>query len=315
MKFTLFREFDPQTRATLLQKVHGKKIAFPEWSDKRILEAKQILESESGLECVLIHPDIVQAYQKKAEGFLTQILIEKGKDPQAATLWSLDPLWVAGVMLAHQAVDAVVAGVEYATAQVIKAALGTVGLKPQSKLVTSCFLFALKEPTPGGEPYLVYADGAVIPEPTKEQLVRIAKESSDAYRSWVQREPKVAFLSFSTAGSAQHPRVEKMRSAYVTFAEQFPDILSEGETQFDAAIVPSIASRKNPSGVLKGQANVFIFPDLDSGNISYKITQRIGGASCWGPVLLGSSKPFSDLSRGASGLDVAHSAVLTLALG
>jgi phosphotransacetylase len=180
--------------------------------------------------------------------------------------------------------------------------------------MTSAFLLALQQQTAGGESLISFSDCAVIPQPTTDQLVDIAFLSQQAYESWTQRKPKIAFLSFSTAGSAQHAEVEKVAQASRFFQKNYPAILAEGEVQFDAACDPFIAMRKSPTGQVQGKANVFVFPDLNSGNIAYKIAQRLGGAQAWGPVLLGAIKPFSDLSRGASAQDIAHAAALTLAL-
>ena len=127
-------------------------------------------------------------------------------------------------------------------------------------------------------------------------------------------EPRISFLSFSTAGSANHPEVDKVKNAHHLFSSLYPAIISEGEVQFDAACVPSISKRKKTGGLIHGKTNVFIFPDLNSGNISYKITQYLAGGKAWGPILLGTEKPFSDLSRGASPEDIVQSAILTLAL-
>jgi phosphate acetyltransferase len=190
-----------------------------------------------------------------------------------------------------------------------------VGLKKQCPLLTSCFLFRLANPTPGGEEVVVYADAGVIPQPSESQLSQIAHLSAEAFSAWVDREARVGFLSFSTHGSAEHPDVLKMRNASNIFANDYPEVPSEGEIQFDAAVAPKVALRKNPSSKLQGRTNVFIFPDLDAGNIAYKVTQRLAGAEAWGPLLLGSAKPFSDLSRGASALDIAHVALLTASLG
>jgi phosphotransacetylase len=173
----------------------------------------------------------------------------------------------------------------------------------------------LNSPTPGGEDIVLYADAGVIPQPSALQIPQIAVLAAQAFEAWTGREARVGFLSFSTHGSAQHPDVQKMRDAAASFAQGSPRWLSEGELQFDAAVVPEVAIRKNPNTRLAGRTNVFVFPDLDAGNIAYKITQRLAGAEAWGPLLLGSAKPFSDLSRGASALDIAHVALLTLALG
>jgi phosphate acetyltransferase len=225
-----------------------------------------------------------------------------------------DPFFVAGALLERGLVDAAVGGAVATTAHVLRAVLNTVGVQSQFPLITSCFLFQLCEPTAGGEQLVLYADAGVVPQPTESQIPHIAALAAAAFQRWTGREPRVGFLSFSTHGSAQHPDVAKMRTAAASFAAAHPEILSEGELQFDAAVVPDVALRKNPATRLAGRTNVFVFPDLDAANISYKITQRLAGAQAWGPLLLGCGKPFSDLSRGATAEDIAHIAILTLAL-
>ena len=152
--------------------------------------------------------------------------------------------------------------------------------------------------------YFTYSDCGVIPEPDVNQLVDIAYNASNFHKLLSNQEPKVAFLSFSTKGSAEHYRVEKVKEAVKLFSKKHKDILHDGELQFDAAIVPEVAKLKAPSSKLKGEANVFIFPNLDSGNIAYKITERIGGYCALGPLLQGLKKPIHDLSRGCKVEDI-----------
>jgi phosphate acetyltransferase len=235
-----------------------------------------------------------------------------------------DVLVAAGCQLARGEVDAVVAGSVAETAKVIRAILLTVGLGEGISTLTSAFLMNLKEPTPGGQNPLVFADAGVVPDPSSDQLVEIGFLAARAHASWVgashEMSTQVAFLSFSTAGSASHPSVTKVATAARRFAEIHPAILSQGELQFDAAIVPDVARRKikgagvGSAGVRPGGSNVLVFPNLDSGNITYKAVERLGNAAAWGPIVLGSARPYSDLSRGCSALDIVHVAVLTLAL-
>jgi phosphate acetyltransferase len=195
-------------------------------------------------------------------------------------------------------VDGTVAGNISTTGEVIKAGIKTVGLPLGIKTVSSFFIMILPESI------LFYADGAVIPSPTAEQLCDIAGMTASNARSIMNMEPRVAFLSFSTKGSAEHPDIIKVREAFALFTQTYPDILADGELQVDAALIPSIAQRKAPHSPIQGQANILIFPDLDAGNIAYKITERLANAKAIGPIVQGLQKPYCDLSRGCSVQDI-----------
>jgi phosphate acetyltransferase len=223
---------------------------------------------------------------------------------------STNALFQAGSMLLDNRADCVVAGCVATTGEVIRAALGTVGLTPGIKMVSGSFILNRSE---GGksETY-VFADCGVVIEPTAEQLVDIAVGSCDTLAKITGEVPVVAFLSFSTKGSASHPRATKMREAAEMFKVRMPHIDSDGELQFDAAVVAAIGQRKAPNSRVSGRANCFIFPDLDSGNIAYKITERLAGFRAYGPILQGLARPFSDLSRGAAAEDIAVSALINM---
>jgi phosphate acetyltransferase len=279
----IFQDLPQDIQENILIRAKNKKCALPEGNDPRVQQAAQILSSQFQVNCIL------------GDG-----------NPNS--------IFDAGIQLAQDQIDAVVAGCVLTTADVIRAAIKTVGMKPQVKKVTSCFLLALNQPTAGGQKLVVYADCAVLPEPTSEDLANIAFVSQEAFSFWTNQTPFVSFLSFSTSGSSKHEDVIKVQQAYELFSKQHPDILAEGEIQFDAAVVPEISKRKNPKTKICGRTNVFVFPDLNAANIGYKITQQIGLAKAWGPVLLGCAKPFSDLSRGATSDDIVHTCLLTLAL-
>lgn len=312
----IFEHLPSALRSRVLDAAKGAKVALPEGADERVLAASQLLTDVAGVEAILVSSDAAKQRAQETQDVIRACAVRRHKTPSEELLAkATDPLYAAGGLLERGEVDAVVAGAVYTTAEVIRAVINTVGLKADCPLLTSCFLFRLATPTAGGEEVVVYADGGVIPQPSEAQLSFIAQLSAEAFQAWVDREPRVGFLSFSTCGSAEHPDALKMRNASCLFAEAHPEIQSEGELQFDAAVVPSVALRKNPNSKLQGRTNVFVFPDLDAGNIAYKITQRLAGAEAWGPLLLGSAKPFSDLSRGASALDIAHVALLTASLG
>ena len=312
----IFASLDSKTRQSLFESCRGKTVCLPEGSEPRVQQAAEYLRSEFSMTVQLGEmeqaktraPQTLLLMQKKAS--------ERGKTlPEALVQLAADVFFDAGRALECGEVDAVVGGATVPTAHVIRAALATVGLSSFSKIMTSGFLMGLPNTTAGGENLLLYADGAVIPKPTSEQLSEIAFLAAHAFSAWTGREPRVAFLSFSTAGSAAHEEVTRVRSAYDLFKRNHPQIAADGEVQFDAAVVPEIALRKNIRSEVMGQANVLVFPDLNAGNIGYKMTQRLAGADAWGPVMFGTAKPFSDLSRGATSADIVHSVLLTLALG
>lgn len=312
----LFDSLPAAVRDRLYQAAHGRRVLLPEAGDERVQEAARLLREECHITCLLQPADCVtpaQTLQVMEERM--QQRGSKALSPKTASLCE-DPYFLAGAALALGHADAVVAGCACPTAHVIRAALNTVGLAAGVPSLTSAFLLSLPRPTPGGASVLVYADAAVIPNPTPEELSTIAWLSGEAFTRWTGESPRLSFLSFSTQGSAHHPSVTAVQQACALFAKQHPNIswLFQGEVQFDAACSPQVSARKMPQSPIGGTTNVFIFPDLNAANIGYKMAQYLGQAQAWGPILLGSAKPLSDLSRGASASDIAHTAVLTLAL-
>jgi phosphate acetyltransferase len=223
-------------------------------------------------------------------------------------------IYFGGMMVKLGKVNGLVAGSIASTGDMLRAAFHTLGTKPGVKTASSCFIMDLKEPTPAGDSVLAFGDCAVIPNPTAEQLVDIGLATAETYRSLTGNEPRVAYLSFSTKGSAGGELVEKVQKAVELAKPRFAEagIRMDGELQFDAAIVPAVGELKNPNGEVKGNANVFIFPDLQAGNIGYKIAQRLGGADAIGPNLQGLAKAMNDLSRGCSAEDIVGTACVTL---
>ena len=223
-------------------------------------------------------------------------------------------IYFGGMMVKLGRVDGLVAGSIASTGDMLRAAFHTLGTQKGVKTASSCFILDLREPTPSGDTALAFGDCAVIPCPTAEQLVDIGLSSAETYRSLTGNEPRVAFLSFSTKGSASHDLVTKVQQAVELAKPRFAEagIKMDGELQFDAAIVPSVGQLKNPGGDIQGNANVFVFPDLQAGNIGYKIAQRLGGAKAIGPCLQGLAKAMNDLSRGCSAEDIVGTACVTL---
>ena len=223
-------------------------------------------------------------------------------------------IYFGGMMVRLGLVDGLVAGSIASTGDMLRAAFHTLGTQKGVKTASSCFILDLKKPTASGDTVLAFGDCAVIPNPTAEQLVDIGLATAQTYRSLTGNEPKVAYLSFSTKGSAGGELVEKVQKAVELAKPVFAEkgIRMDGELQFDAAIVPSVGQQKNKDGAIQGDANVFVFPDLQAGNIGYKIAQRLGEADAIGPNLQGLAKAMNDLSRGCSAEDIVGTICVTL---
>jgi phosphate acetyltransferase len=209
--------------------------------------------------------------------------------------------------------DAMVAGAESSTADVLRAGLAIIGTQKGSKTASSCFVMMVPDKSWGAEGGLIFSDCAVMPNPTAEQMADIAESAAQSCREFLEVEPVVALMSFSTKGSAAHADVTKVQQAVDILKDKKPNFLFDGELQADAALVPSVTDKKAPDSPIRGKVNTLVFPNLSAGNIGYKLVQRLGKAEAFGPFLQGFAKPISDLSRGCSVDDIVVTAAVTLA--
>ena len=310
-----------------------KTIVFPEGDEKRTVQAAAILEKEGLVKPVLLgnkeligkaaeenNADITgiltidplesAATDKYADG-IYELRKAKGMTKEQALELAKDPMYYAVMMVKEGDADGLVSGAVHTTGDMLRPALQLIKTKPGIKVVSSAFLMEMPNKELGYEGLLVYSDCVVMPNPTAEELACIAVSAADTAKTLCGiEEPKVALLSFSTKGSAKHELVTKVQEATKLAHEMAPELCLDGEMQFDAALIPAIGESKAPGSPVAGHANVFVFPDLQAGNIGYKITERLGGASAVA-VLQGLAKPCNDLSRGCSVEDIVTTAVLT----
>ena len=309
-----------------------KRIVLPEGYDLRVIEAASILEKEKIAEPILLgeKENIIKVAKHASinienvritnpEQDVTDEDIElfynlrkhKGINREAACTYIKQPLLYGALMVRKGMADGSVAGAINTTANVLRAAIWLIGSEKGIKVVSSCFVMIVPDCTYGEHGIFIYADAGVVPDPTSEELASIAIASARTARMFIKSEPKIAMLSFSTKGSASHKLVDKVIKATELAKKMCPDLQIDGELQADTAIVPEIAKIKAPKSNVAGEANVLIFPNLETGNISYKLTQRLAKAQALGPLLQGLKKPAHDLSRGCSISDIVNISAIT----
>ncbi len=320
---------------TAKAKAHRQRIVLPEGTEPRTLKAADRIIADDIADIILIgnHDEVKrmaidmnlenierativdpsdEAVIDRYAPLLYQLRRHKGMTEEQARLTTANPLYLGCLIVKAGDADGEVAGAQNTTGNVLRAAFQVIKTRPGISVVSGAFLMLLPEDSPfGTNGVMVFADCAVLPDPTAEELAQIAVCSADTARDLAGIEPRVAMLSFSTKGSAKHERVEKVVRATELVHKIAPELIVDGELQADAAIVPSVAHKKAPESIINGKANVLVFPSLEVGNIAYKLVQRFAGVEAIGPILQGLAAPVSDLSRGCYPEDIYKTIIMT----
>jgi phosphate acetyltransferase len=289
-----------------------KSIVLPEYDDKRVIEAARIINQEGIARATLFTPEMMENNEK--ERYINEYYnTYKNKDVDIEVTRKLfqDPLYYTSMMTNEGKFDGLVAGASHTSSDIIRACMRCMGIDERITIISSCFIMEVPNCPYGDDGTFVFADCGVIPEPNARQLSRIAFSAAELTEKVLNLTPRIAFLSYSTKGSAKVKSGDKIANALSMLKALAPNLLADGELQLDSAIVPEVAQIKYPNSPLGGKANVLIFPNLEAGNIGYKLTQRMSGARAIGPLLLGVNKPASDLSRGCLIEDVVDCVAVT----
>ena len=290
----------------------SKTIVLPEGHDERVCKAAEFIRKEKIANVILLDRESLdpQKVDEYTELYF-QLRQHKGVSKDESHEFAKNPVFYGALMVREGLADGFVAGAATTTPDVAKAGLYCIGIDKRIATIASCFIMIIPNCPYGENGVFLFADCGIVPDPTTRQLAQIALSASELGRKVLGITPRVAMLSYSTKGSATGRFVERMREATVMLHELAPDLSVDGELQVDAAIVPEVAKIKNPDSPIQGNANILVFPNLEAGNISYKLVERLSGGRALGPLLMGLVKPCSDLSRGCSWEDVVDCTAVT----